>query len=53
MGASKGPKRGGIYSSFYNNTEYDSVIKAAKEIISGDVKTAMNIYNGFKASKTI
>ena len=31
MGASKGPKRGGIYSSFYNNTEYDSVIKAATE----------------------
>lgn len=31
MGASKGPKRGGIYSSFYNNTEYDSVIKAAAE----------------------
>lgn len=31
MGASKGPKRAGIYSSFYNNTEYDSVIKAATE----------------------
>lgn len=31
----------------------DASTKAAKEIISGDVKTAMNIYNGFKASKTI
>lgn len=31
MGASKRPKRAGIYSSFYNNTEYDSVIKAATE----------------------
>lgn len=31
MKVSKGPKRGGIYSSFYNNTEYDSVIKAATE----------------------
>lgn len=31
MGASNRPKRGGIYSSFYNNTEYDSVIKAATE----------------------
>lgn len=31
MKVSKGLKRGGIYSSFYNNTEYDSVIKAATE----------------------
>lgn len=31
MRVNKGPKRGGIYSSFYNNTEYDSVIKAATE----------------------
>lgn len=31
MKVNKGPKRGGIYSSFYNNTEYDSVIKAATE----------------------
>lgn len=31
----------------------DASTKAAKEIISSDVKTAMNIYNGFKASKTI
>lgn len=31
MGASNRSKRGGIYSSFYNNTEYDSVIKAATE----------------------
>lgn len=31
----------------------DASTKATKEIISGDVKTAMNIYNGFKASKTI
>ena len=27
--------------------------KAVKEIISNDVKNAMNIYNGFKASKSI
>ena len=27
--------------------------KAVKEIISNDVKSAMNIYNGFKASKSI
>ena len=31
MGASKGPKHVDIYASFYNNTEYDSVIKAATE----------------------
>ena len=31
MKVNKGPRRGGIYSSFYNNTEYDSVIKAATE----------------------
>ena len=31
MRVNKGPKRGGIYSSCYNNTEYDSVIKAATE----------------------
>ena len=31
----------------------DASTKAAKEIISSDVKTAMNIYNGFKASKSI
>ena len=31
MKVSKGPRRVGIYSSFYNNTEYDSVIKAATE----------------------
>lgn len=31
MKVNKGQKRGGIYSSFYNNTEYDSVIKAATE----------------------
>lgn len=31
MKVNKGPKRAGIYSSFYNNTEYDSVIKAATE----------------------
>lgn len=31
MKVSKGPKRVGIYSSFYNNSEYDSVIKAATE----------------------
>lgn len=31
MKVSKGPKRVGIYSSFYNNPEYDSVIKAATE----------------------
>ncbi|WP_294401279.1 aminoacyl-tRNA hydrolase [uncultured Clostridium sp.] len=27
--------------------------KAVREILSSDVKTAMNIYNGFKASKSI
>ena len=31
MKVNKGPKRVGIYSCFYNNTEYDSVIKAATE----------------------
>ena len=31
----------------------DASTKASKEIISSDVKTAMNIYNGFKASKSI
>ena len=31
----------------------DASTKAAKEIIGIDVKTAMNIYNGFKASKSI
>ena len=31
MKVNKGQKRVGIYSSFYNNTEYDSVIKAATE----------------------
>lgn len=31
MKVNKGSRRGGIYSSFYNNTEYDSVIKAATE----------------------
>lgn len=31
----------------------DASTKAAKEIISSDVKTAMNMYNGFKASKSI
>ena len=31
----------------------DASTKAVKEIISSDVKTAMNIYNGFKASKSI
>lgn len=31
MKVNRGPKRAGIYSSFYNNTEYDSVIKAATE----------------------
>ena len=31
----------------------DASTKASKEIITSDVKTAMNIYNGFKASKSI
>lgn len=31
MKVNKGSRRVGIYSSFYNNTEYDSVIKAATE----------------------
>ena len=31
MKVNRRPKRAGIYSSFYNNTEYDSVIKAATE----------------------
>ncbi|MBS5984438.1 aminoacyl-tRNA hydrolase [Clostridium butyricum] len=35
------------------NESIDASTKAAKEIISNDVKTAMNIYNGFKASKSI
>lgn len=35
------------------NESIDASTKAAKEIISNDVKTAMNIYNGFKSSKSI
>ncbi|NAS16840.1 aminoacyl-tRNA hydrolase [Clostridium butyricum] len=35
------------------NESIDASTRAAKEIISNDVKTAMNIYNGFKASKSI
>lgn len=35
------------------NESIDASTIAAKEIISNDVKTAMNIYNGFKASKSI
>lgn len=35
------------------NESIDASTKASKEIISSDVKTAMNIYNGFKASKSI
>ena len=31
MKVNKGPKHVDIYASFYNNTEYDSVIKAATE----------------------
>ena len=31
----------------------DASTKAVREILSSDVKTAMNIYNGFKASKSI
>lgn len=31
----------------------DASTKAAKEMIKGDVKTAMNKFNGFKASKSI
>ena len=34
------------------NESIDASTKASKEIISSDVKTAMNIYNGFKASKS-
>ena len=35
------------------NESIDASTRAAKEIISNDVKTAMNIYTGFKASKSI
>ncbi|MDU1006615.1 MAG: aminoacyl-tRNA hydrolase [Clostridium butyricum] len=35
------------------NESIDASTRAAKEIISNDIKTAMNIYNGFKASKSI
>lgn len=31
----------------------DASTKAVREMLSSDVKTAMNIYNGFKASKSI